>query len=509
MTRVTHYNVIPLDGDGTGFVYGISDDGLKVVGLQNSDSSLFFWSESTGTIVISYPTGISFGNQDNRGGFSRDGSTVVGTVFDGVGGNAPFYWNQTDGVTLIPIPGPYTRGAASAVSHDGSVIAGQFVTNGVPGDPGYSLVSFIWNGSTTVIGPAFGAEETEAILISDDGTTVIGTTGINDHYKIWKWTSGGGFTHIGDSGGYNTSIPQAVSADGNTVVGGVGTVSPFPNVDFGFVWTSGGGFNTIGTLPGDAVSILFSVPLDGSESAGYSINADQSLQRGILCETSGLALTDLGAYSVYSQGVSISGDGSTIIMDGDAPDFPNNAQLWSWVSGVKTDLVAETTSMGVTTGPFCDWVFGIAAFFQGVSYDGSRFIGAYGNGSGLFPFIWTTETVSCECGGGLDISIEGVEGIGAVGIVHVVKPVLKLDNLLLIQGVPPTGDTVALRWSDDAGANWSNPVRQSMGHAGEYQTDIQWRNIGYARNRVIELSWSSNAVTALTGVFVQTHIAQS
>lgn len=62
---------------------------------------------------------------------------------------------------------------------------------------------------------------------------------------------------------------------------------------------------------------------------------------------------------------------------------------------------------------------------------------------------------------------------------------------------------ISLRWSDDKGFSWSNAVMQSMGATGQYITSPQWNRLGYARDRVFELSWSAATDTALSGVFVQ------
>lgn len=68
---------------------------------------------------------------------------------------------------------------------------------------------------------------------------------------------------------------------------------------------------------------------------------------------------------------------------------------------------------------------------------------------------------------------------------------------------------VSLRWSDTRGASWGNAVTSSLGAAGEYLTSIQFQRLGMARDRVFELSWASNSMTALNGAFVQTLPASS
>lgn len=61
---------------------------------------------------------------------------------------------------------------------------------------------------------------------------------------------------------------------------------------------------------------------------------------------------------------------------------------------------------------------------------------------------------------------------------------------------------MSLRWSDDRGKSFGNPVLQSMGHTGEYLASIQWNRLGYARDRIFEISWSAAVPSSLNGAFV-------
>lgn len=63
--------------------------------------------------------------------------------------------------------------------------------------------------------------------------------------------------------------------------------------------------------------------------------------------------------------------------------------------------------------------------------------------------------------------------------------------------------TISMRFSDTRGASYGNFIEQSMGAAGQYLTNIQWRRLGMARDRVFELSWSTPTQTALNGAFVE------
>jgi hypothetical protein len=79
------------------------------------------------------------------------------------------------------------------------------------------------------------------------------------------------------------------------------------------------------------------------------------------------------------------------------------------------------------------------------------------------------------------------------------------------RGLP--GDTadpeVRLRWSDDRGASWGNYVFGSIGKVGQFLTSIQYQRLGYARDRVFELSWSAPVKTALNGAYVDASPART
>lgn len=68
---------------------------------------------------------------------------------------------------------------------------------------------------------------------------------------------------------------------------------------------------------------------------------------------------------------------------------------------------------------------------------------------------------------------------------------------------------VSLRWSDDRGKSYGNRVEQSLGAAGQYLTSIQWQRLGYARDRIFELSWSAPVKTSLNGAWLQAKMAKT
>lgn len=68
----------------------------------------------------------------------------------------------------------------------------------------------------------------------------------------------------------------------------------------------------------------------------------------------------------------------------------------------------------------------------------------------------------------------------------------------------PGGGTasVFLRWSDTRGLTWGFPVEQLLTVTGAGYVAPLWRRLGYARDRVFELSWDAPIRTALNGAWV-------
>jgi hypothetical protein len=92
---------------------------------------------------------------------------------------------------------------------------------------------------------------------------------------------------------------------------------------------------------------------------------------------------------------------------------------------------------------------------------------------------------------------------------RVVYPTFSADiecgnNTGLVDGstfaMPPE---ISLRWSDSRGKSWGNPVKQSLGSAGQYLTQPQWNRLGMARDRVFELFWSTPELAALNGAYIE------
>ena len=68
---------------------------------------------------------------------------------------------------------------------------------------------------------------------------------------------------------------------------------------------------------------------------------------------------------------------------------------------------------------------------------------------------------------------------------------------------PNVNFPVFLRWSDDGGITYGNPVEQNLGQGGKFKQQVYWNRLGQARDRMFELTWSAPFETALNGAYVQ------
>jgi len=71
-----------------------------------------------------------------------------------------------------------------------------------------------------------------------------------------------------------------------------------------------------------------------------------------------------------------------------------------------------------------------------------------------------------------------------------------LDGASTVQGHDPQ---IMMRFSDDAGYTWSNEKWCSMGKLGKRQARINWRQLGVARDRVYEVSWTDPVKSIIAG----------
>jgi len=211
--------------------FGISADGAVAVGTSYESSSPllyepFRWTQPTGMTGLGNLAGqqVGWGN-----GVSGDGAVAVGQS-----GQSAFRWIEGTGMQdlgFLPGGGSGTRGAMAA-SGDGSVIVGgELVFVGGPG-PMFVQRATRWTEATGMVNLGVLPGGLEPYYwptdVSDDGSVVVGGTGIPRSQGAFIWTLAGGMRYLQDmlTGDYGLSLTgwtldeaTGISGDGTTIVG--------------------------------------------------------------------------------------------------------------------------------------------------------------------------------------------------------------------------------------------------------------------------------------------------
>jgi probable HAF family extracellular repeat protein len=198
--------------------YGISDDGMVVVGAADRTGDIlknraFRWEGGTMTDLGSLATdGTSIAR-----GVSGDGQVVVGNS-----GDKAFRWDTTS-TTMTDLGTLGGKSDAFATNRDGSVIVGQ--STGTT-----HAHAVIWDSTNTIIDlGTLGGNSSSASDVSADGSVVVGWADGASGTEAFRWTDATGMRGLGVLSGQTASAATGVSDDGKTIVGNSG--------DRGFIWT--------------------------------------------------------------------------------------------------------------------------------------------------------------------------------------------------------------------------------------------------------------------------------
>ncbi len=213
----------------------ISGDGTIITGtatFSDGTKSAYRWTSVNGA----QPIGILSGYDKSYGeAISADGTTIVGSCYsigDGIttfGGETAFRWTQSTGMVALGQIAGGSNSTATAVSSNGSVIAGY---------DSQLNQAFRWTQETGMqtIGRLAGATDCTAIAISGDGSIIIGSSGT----KAFKFTTEGGIQDLGNIEGATQASASGISEDGSIIVG---------HTDAGaFIWDASNGMRKISDL---------------------------------------------------------------------------------------------------------------------------------------------------------------------------------------------------------------------------------------------------------------------
>ncbi|MGY4531465.1 putative HAF family extracellular repeat protein [Pseudomonas sp. TE3786] len=193
---------------------GISDDGSVVVGYTYAASTQAYrWTQAGGVQLLG-----TLGAAYSRAhGVSGDGTVVVGdsVIRGSYSIKHAFRWDSASGTMtdLGGLPG-YTDSSAKAANRNGSVVVGT--STSATGDE-----AFRWSTTKGMQGlGTLGGTSSSASDVNADGSVVVGTsTQADNAARAFRWTAASGMTNLGVLSGATTSAATGVSDDGRTVVG--------------------------------------------------------------------------------------------------------------------------------------------------------------------------------------------------------------------------------------------------------------------------------------------------
>jgi uncharacterized membrane protein len=231
----------------------VSDDGEISGYFTNRFHSIPYrparWSLAEGFQILSDESYQAYG-------ISGDGQVIVGT-----GSNEARVWREGNGWSVLPSQGNFHPKDANAANHDGSVIVGF-------GRVGSTYEAFRWTATAGIcrLGILPGNEGSGAYASTPDGRVVVGDSRTSDGWEAFRWTEAEGMVRLGDiPGGEVHSDANDVSDDGNTIVGTTGV-----NWDSqAFIWTADGVVRSLGKG-----SVATAVSADGSVVVGQLVGPD-------------------------------------------------------------------------------------------------------------------------------------------------------------------------------------------------------------------------------------------
>jgi probable HAF family extracellular repeat protein len=301
-------------------------------------------------------------------GISGDGSTVVGQSI-GLNGYEAFRWTRYEGIVgLGDLPGSQFDSVAFDASYDGRVIVGS-------GRSDNRTEAFRWTaeGGMVNLGRLAGFASSEGSAVSADGTVVAGAnsaTGgtLTGGSEAYLWTPTSGMVGLGNAGGaQNRTSAFGLSGDGRVAAGDAQWGEP--SEISAAAWMEGEGLRLLNRVPG---SIAFAVSGDGQSIVG------RSADRATLWTLDGTERM-LGALPSLigqgSQATDVSYDGRFVVGDSvvrfsGGYDTGREAFIWDEDHGMRAlrDALASDYGLTIPNG----WILSSA---NSISFDGTAIAG--------------------------------------------------------------------------------------------------------------------------------------
>lgn len=321
---------------------------------------------------------------------SADGSVVAG-YSESENGTEAFRWSLKTGMYgLGTLGGSPFMSNGRAISADGTLIFGDSVAFDL--DPNTVAVeAFRWTKSA--ISPD-GFMESLGDLpgsiafahcngCSADGSVAVGSgtseasgSGSSEAFRI---VGANPIEPLGDlPGGSFFSVATGVSADGSVVCGHSSSVLSGPSSAEMFRWTESDGMEALGDLPGGASnSCALAISADGATIVGYGSDSEGVQAVRWTAQTGIELLGDLPGGFVSARANGVSGDGSVIVGQGHS-ESGFRAFIWTADLGIRSLRLALQNQYGLD---LTNWRLDTAT---AVSNDGLTIVGWGLNPSGEF-----------------------------------------------------------------------------------------------------------------------------
>lgn len=322
------------------------------------------------------------GSYSQPAALSADGFTIVGKASSSTASQTAFRWTAASGlVDLDDLPGGPADSYATAVSADGSVVAGHGTSAGKPlpggGSTALTNEGFRWTtaGGLVGLGSFSGSPYgSDARAVSADGSVIVGAaTAANGFPRAFRWTAETGLVDLGLPADAGQAEANGISADGSIVAGtSYNTTTGSRAI---FRWTVADGLTSLGTIAGGTSGNATGISSDGSVIIGYE-RVSSSIRRAFRwTATEGfILLGDFVGGQDYSEPLSLSANGDVIVGRSYSANPADSAFVWDAANGLRS-IRALLTEAGQAVG----WSITAAT---GVSADGKKVIGYGTNKSG-------------------------------------------------------------------------------------------------------------------------------
>lgn len=256
--------LLRFDGVGVGpngtssIVYGLSADGTRAVGTDQSSTELtaFAWTNAQGQLTLAPWGGDSIAIPLAASG---DGSVIVGV--SGSPDQKPVKWAPGPSATLLPQLSLSGTGRVAGVSADGAMMVGYSTQSGV------TMASRWTSAGILPLGSLANGRNSQAIAISGNGSVIAGIsqTAASNEYVATRWTQAGSPISIGVLPGGSGSNATATNFDGSVVVG-FGNASGYSQR--AFRWTTATGVVALDMIPGSGGCLAYATSGDGNTVGG-------------------------------------------------------------------------------------------------------------------------------------------------------------------------------------------------------------------------------------------------